>query len=787
MVLLIPLFIWIVPDRPTTTRYNSPHADVTVVAPEAAGTPRISPAKIDVTHLPAAVRALSEPVHIESDPFDDTATITFRYDPAKLPAGALPQEDLAVFTYVEDWGLWLPVGDEVDTAARTVSATTGHFSTWMLAVTDPQELMDAQAYEARIKAASEGFLAEVIFGEADDSLTCDPKHPLVAVRVRAELVLDAKLCQELLDNGQYRLQYVNTSGLPQAISLPDGFTQQEVDYGVNAQVAEGLGRLWRNRPVIGPGKSLTVTFTADALAPGVALKGDVDWGAYLVSTLRVLVDALLLGKADTEEAQKTADKIDKAFLAPKVWDCLTEGAETLQDSKKIGDAVRKVLQECVTEVAKALLEGASGLLSAAKGVLKTAGRVLKKFLDRRLKAFLDLKSLMDLVRAEVTGIPVMLATLTRQVDTTITIEPSRLMTPAEAAALPASGCTPLPQDAFRPPGMPLADDLCVHATDADLDGNGKKDRLLTWRPILTDSQFPFRQVDTRLAGAAAYLDDGSTRQLVTSVRTWVEPETRLVDSFDPVGIVHLDGGTRSQVRIRVLVGSSTLHEVVLSLGRDRQLRLVGYAGEKRPLVIMHGSAHAYSTSFGCVVSGTMPLLVMQDTSVYDGVSYGESYAWYRYFYRFDGAVVTAAGSEGGFVKASERRKYITAPGAQCRARGPQIGQLPPAAATPEDGVRKLLAAALKNDQKTARRYIATKHRDDVSPPYLSYDVWNGIRAIVTTTPKAWANPKATCQERDDDWQFCTVTTSNGGSFGLWFHGGTEWAAGVIQTFENLVD
>jgi hypothetical protein len=42
-----------------------------------------------------------------------------------------------------------------------------------------------------------------------------------------DAALSPKLCEEVLADGSYRLQYINTTGTPQLVHLPDGFTEHD--------------------------------------------------------------------------------------------------------------------------------------------------------------------------------------------------------------------------------------------------------------------------------------------------------------------------------------------------------------------------------------------------------------------------------------------------------------------------------------------------------------------------------------------------------------------------------
>lgn len=65
-----------------------------------------------------------------SGTFAQAATLSLKYSPANIPAGAL-ESQLAIYT--ADNGTWIPVPDSVvDTVNKTVSASIHHFSTYAI-------------------------------------------------------------------------------------------------------------------------------------------------------------------------------------------------------------------------------------------------------------------------------------------------------------------------------------------------------------------------------------------------------------------------------------------------------------------------------------------------------------------------------------------------------------------------------------------------------------------------------------------------------------------------------
>ena len=241
------------PDHYTTTL-----GGVEVTAPAAAGRPTIEAlAAVEEPVLPFAVQALAQPVRIGAGEFDGAATITMTYDPATLPDGADPAEDVEILTYAA--GMWLPAGGTVDTAARTVSVEVGHFSDWVLAVTDPRKLENDKAFQSRLNQTPTGKFVQMITVGEQDVLDCDSRRLLIPARARSDIAFTMPLCQETLDDGSYRLRWVNTTGLPVVFELPDGFTEDGGDLASDALMQGLLQRMSRpGAAIVRPGRSLVV-------------------------------------------------------------------------------------------------------------------------------------------------------------------------------------------------------------------------------------------------------------------------------------------------------------------------------------------------------------------------------------------------------------------------------------------------------------------------------------------------------------------------------------------------
>jgi len=717
--------------------------------------------------LPLATTLLSRPVRIEAPNVTGMASITFSYDPAALPAGAGTERDLMVVTYLEEYDLWLPAGAEVDQAAHTVTATTTHFSEWALAVTDPQQLRDEKALADRLERSTGGGLAEWIVGR-QDSLDCDPNRVLMPATVREPVALDTQLCQEVLDDGSYRLHYVNTSGMPRVMKLPAGFIEeQDLLEGFNQSVGRLMADRHPARAVVPDGGRLTVRFADRDIPPNAEITGDTDWSVYFVSLFRLLAATVLLDKApEGIRERKLADDIDAAFLRPELWDCADAAADELRSSGDLPKAVTTALGTCLKEAIGAVVDKLGGKLGAAK-------KLVAGFLERRVNPLLSIPKLTELARAEMNGIMQAVGTFGYGLDTTVTIRPARMMSLAESAALPTTlwngdvatlGCPQVPAG-MTVPGAP-ASGVCISAVSADLDGNGTQDRLLLWRP-------PWRGLfddgwSTAKLGAVALLDDGTFHLLEDPPATWATSEYGEVDVFDATQTVRLGADAREQVVVAVTIGANTLHHVVLSVGTNRRLRTVSGPQDKDPFRLFSGGGAGYSSGYGCVTSGGRSLLATTGSVTSRDLATGTSiYGWTREFYQLNDVRLQYVGREGG-VAADVRGPEA---GSDCSsldpaARGPDIGPVRTAGSTPEETADGFVRAVISGDRSGVSRFLAGDRLDAEWAGGAGVDAWVQARIATQADRSAWTSAVPQCSVPEQSYggssmSTCAVTGTSG--------------------------
>jgi hypothetical protein len=673
VVLVVTAILVIRPDSYTVRFKADGVAPVTVTAPGEAGRPKLSAlAAPPPESVPAGVRLLSRPVRIKAKKFRGDATIRMRYDPAALPAGAVSTEDVDLFVFATDLGMWVPVGATVGTDSATVA--TNHFSDWAVGVTDPRALSDQQALERRLNKGVTGYVGRLLAGE-QDTLSCDPNRLLLPAEVKSAIAQGVKLCEEILEDGTYRMQWVNTTGLPIVVDLPEGFTEEDTDYHTDVLLQGFLdGRNHPRGAIIANGGSLAVRF-ADGAVPrrDTFFGGDVDWALYLILTARLILNAAL--SIEETDNPKVRDAIDRAATSANVINCAVDVMQKLRDSD-LGSAILKGIGNCLEETVTALVSA----VVAALGLKDTLKQAIKGFFKRRVNPILAVKDLLELARNEVAGLTALSFKAMGGFDTSVLFHPTRVMSHPETVQLaltqadlephPWERCAQLTELQFLPAGMTDYRG-CVQSVALDLDGNGRPDRLLLWRPRLPDVT---ELLDPRRMGAVAYLDDGTFHLLERPVSGW-GGDFANPNAFDFTSAVHLGEDSRAQAVVLANIGSSLNHHIVLAVGADRRLRPVEIEGNIADLSV--GAAASYGGAYGCVVSNGKPLLVLKGFTADVSVENAPT-EWGRTYYRFDGHTLTRVGEDSG---SAATLGQTPSAGSDCTTadpakRGPEVGAVP---------------------------------------------------------------------------------------------------------------
>jgi len=658
---------------PVHASYTRDGHKVEVEVPGQGGTPGFTslPA-LSPGAVPTGMTMLTQPVHISTKPFTGSGMLTFGYNPAALPQAAQPARDLTVLAYVPSVSAWLPVGGTVNAAAHTVTVSTTHFSDWALAVTDPNELAEEEALDRQLSHTIGGKLGALIAGD-QDSLDCSPANLLLAAQMSDDTALTPKLCEEVLADGSYRLQYINTTGTPQLIHLPDGFTEhdppRELDPLLGRLLAGGA-----STAVVPDGGSLDVRFPGSAVTSATRITGDTDWTVYVITTIReALAAALGLKPSDS----KMLSKLDDALTAADLYDCASVAPEKVAEAHSAADKVKalaKLAAKCGKDFA---------VDHAVKAVTSVAGLVSKsaeRFLEGRTDPLLAIPDLMKLGRGELTGLSQGMFSAAG-LDTRLTIIPARFMNFAEASALPTTDfgnpteCQPPPAGVPLPAGAPPGIQ-CLAAVPADLDGDGQPDRLLVWESQPPDDIGGMTGDAPPQMGAVAYLDDGTFHLLEESPASWKLPSSVTAEELRPVQVVSLGDDRRQQVLVTVVVGANTDWQAVFIVGKDRRLHAL-QATDGTTVALTDGGGAGYSSGYGCVDSSSQPLVADENTETVqrpDGLDHG--YTWSIDYYRLLDLQWTHVATRTG--KAASVVTRPPSDGSDCSNpdpahRGPEIG------------------------------------------------------------------------------------------------------------------
>jgi hypothetical protein len=325
----------------------------------------------------------------------------------------------------------------------------------------------------------------------------------------------------------------------------------------------------------------------------------------------------------------------------------------MRESQDRSQALTAGTAECAPVIAKSFAEVAEKASDQRKQPEPL--RRFEKFagwFGTLLGRFLSIPNLMKTARTWINTL-IIAPYVTLGLDTSVTIRPTRLMSFAEAAQLrvaspdpgpvPGGPCQRLDGSPYLPPGMSDRS-LCVQVVDTDLDGNGKRDRLLLWHPVLgvDDTSFAPGRI-----GAVAYLDDASYHLLDNPPRDWT-------GSFDEQNLfdygtkLRLHGDRQEQIYVSVEGGANLDHGAILALGADKHLRAIGQSDARAPIVdVSRGGGAGYSASFGCVRSSGRNLFVEKGTGTTFGGPGGATYDWNLSYYSFDDRTLTLTGQYSG--------------------------------------------------------------------------------------------------------------------------------------------
>lgn len=748
-------------DSSETLKTTTPDGTPLVVTVPSGGKPKVSASSSAVTaaasrDLPVAVELLSEPVHIKAGSFSGTATITFTWKASALPASASAIRDLTIASYDSDVRQWVPRGGVVDTDARTISVDTTRFSDWVLASTDPDEL---EAYVQRTKqldGTTGGKIANLITG-GQQTLTCGSGDLLLDAAISNPAGFStyggdtSRLCERVADNGDYELQWANDTGLPIRFEPRPGFHPDGGPPVVNEMAQRIVSGKQKGTSLVRTGDVFTVTFPGDAVDASTVLIGKPDFTALYIATGRAALNAALGAKAKDSE---TADRIDDAALSADLVDCYSRWIEKNESqsqtltrdgfSKDLAAAV-KSCKDPLTAAGKGHLErGAEVAKSAGKAVSRGAGK-LAGWAARRLTFVLSVKELLSYARNVISGIPAG-AVITFGGDLDVRIKPSRFLTYHETTELPVSRtadfgtCQQLEEGSYRLAGSPT-DISCITVTSADLDGNGKNDRLITWTNGMTP---PAYNDPERTQGIVAYLDDNTFHLLEDpDPDEWAAGVgASEADRVLPGRVVHLGSDPRQQVLVTFLNGANTGWFATLSFGADKRLRALpvrdGVVG------IPAGGGVSAQSGFGCVRSeGTEYFTTYGQLPQWKAdVARITGYSWGVTYYELTAGRFVYRGRRGGWSPRTMVRNPQLGEGYCDPGKSPQrIGPVHPGATSDNTAVSALLQAAEKRDTLASESFVDS---DSSWRAGAGKNAWKVVLDAISSKPTAWVGQPVSC-------------------------------------------
>ncbi|MEU4192444.1 hypothetical protein AB0E69_11120 [Kribbella sp. NPDC026611] len=705
---------------------------VVVSLPGRAGKPQFSALPAPKDGISPGFKAVGSPLRIEAKPFGGgTGTLTLGYDPAKVKSPS----QLTVLTYAPEYGLWVPVGGEVNTVAHRITVRTSHLSDWVVAETDPDAYEAAFRQTEALTKGLSGSLLRTMYGPSR-SAACDPKRLLLPAKLRFEVNVSqspTQVCEEVSDDGSYRLSVANQTDTPLLVHAPDGFRidgEPEL-LPTFDDVINAVARPQKGDQILPPHGRIAFLFTGDALpTPAVEIRGDVSWPATITQLAFHILTAMLGedGKDPTQLRAALAALSSGADLG----DCLTKAANTMVGQiHKHGfaptglvKAAGSALWDCkstIADAAESVLTAIAGK-KADQSNLGQVKAVVGNLFDRA-KMVLQIGEYMSIAREELDALFNLLGTA-GGVDLGMHIRPVRVMSVDETRALP-SGCAPPDPDKFLPAGAPAtSDQLCTVATD--LDANGHDDRMIIWRRPTTYNE---NTKDRYRFGAVAYLDDNTFHLLEEPVFR-AGSETVPYGDEDPTPLV--GPGGRNYVKVQVQEGSSTNWYLLFGVPQDRRLHVLTEPSGK-PFQLPIGGAVAYSSDYGCVTEGGQELLASAGREdAPDTLDHLQ-----LDLYRIDGGRITPTGERLGAVRdtstaagrAETHRPWLPGLGGyQCGGKAGDIGPFVAPATTPEAALTDLVSAAAGKQLKTAwRRLAADTFPENKQPDQADRDdVWKQL-------------------------------------------------------------
>ena len=317
-----------------------------------------------------------------------------------------------------------------------------------------------------------------------------------------------------------------------------------------------------------------------------------------------------------------------------------------------------------------------------------------------------------------------------------------LFTPSAAVTCPAPAAP-----VAIPQGAPAAPS-CEWVVQADLNGNGKPDRLVAWQAA-------------NQRGAVAYLDDGSVHALqngsateANSTAPWASylPDAR--EANQPMRVMQAGQSARQQVLLIDSVGAVGDEAVLVGMSTDGILRLV-----------MTGDGQADSiltaTNLGCANRSGQRLFVegvLGRGEPGDAGGPSPGFGVSRSFFQLSADLhLRFVGYQGQVVaSAPPSDPYHNF----CAGDLPPAGPLDPWAGSAQQALIGLVAAAVSKDQTRAGAFLAGSYADFGGNRYVA-DMWQYLTATPGLDPNNWADRLAVCTSSAPENATCHIIGANG--------------------------
>lgn len=570
---------------------------VTVRAHVIAGSLRI----ITAPEAPASTtwRPLTPAVRIEAEGLEGSFKMTF--EPGPTWKNAMGPEALCLSPAAGP----TPLGSEVLSDGSVAAETT--CDTVTVGESDGKQVQSQVSNPLDRPANLSDPLAVALLADDRHDTSCTTDQILVGVKGAND---SEPLCVEYIaERGTYRLAYANWDNAPYLFTLPDKVTRTpgptatpataiSTPEAQNSLLSYIVGERGARRALVSRAGTLEASYPPGAATQGATVIGRPDVTGWILYALRENIVATAGLNANKKRMSQAVALVDESIAADSVTQCATNAAASLGDASTVSDAVEAVrsgyaacLPAAVTSLAGVYARFNGGNAERIEKGISTTMTPAAQQVKRAENAFRGL--LMDGAGGVKASDLV-----------TRTLATPRFMTKEEVFAMPLtppretdnyrSRCPAPPgSGALRPIGVaPVAE--CLYVMEADMDGNGRADRALTWtsgRPggVGGGPQVPVGGQQ----GAVVYLDDGRTATLPANVA-----QTKGLSDFELLSIDQIANDRRGYMVVEYELGAHTVWLAFLGLSSEGQLNFVANeSGDVFSLAL--DSAARSAAGYGC--------------------------------------------------------------------------------------------------------------------------------------------------------------------------------------------